>query len=103
MQLEKYTVHFAPSIDILQRDIGKRQNNMFQIIGFQMRASIHDCLHQKKIGNKFVLSSLFHFYSAQYDCALCAVRVPSHMEPEDNFCSTKISKDSVLAKLLDLM
>ena len=25
-----------------------------------------------------------------------------HMGPEDNFCSTKISKDSVLAKLSDL-
>ena len=26
-----------------------------------------------------------------------------HMGPEDNFCSTKISKDSVLAKVSDLM
>ena len=27
----------------------------------------------------------------------------SHIGPEDNFCSTKVSKDSALAKLLDLM
>ena len=31
------------------------------------------------------------------------VEICYHMGPEDNFCSTKISKDSVLAKLSDLM
>ena len=34
---------------------------------------------------------------------LVMVLVDSHIGPEDNLCSAKISKDSVLAKFLDLM
>ena len=38
-----------------------------------------------------------------FKAVLWAAEVDPHMGPEDNFCSRKMSKDSVLAKLSDLM
>ena len=68
VQLETYKVHFAASIDIRQRDIGKRQNNLFQIIGFQMRASIHSCLHQKKDCNQIRFVFTIPLLQCTYIC-----------------------------------
>ena len=38
-----------------------------------------------------------------FKVVLRAAEVDPHMGPEDNFCSTKMSKDFVVAKLSDLM
>ena len=40
---------------------------------------------------------------SQCQCSHVDILCDIHMGPEDNFCSTKISKDSVLAKLPDLI
>ena len=44
-----------------------------------------------------------HIYISRFACAAFLSYMQAHMGPEDNFCSTKISKDSVLAKLSDFM